>query len=368
MQYIQQTGIPMKRLASVLYLLLILSGSALAQRPGADIGLKFPQFSLLFHPEPGVADAATLPFVEGALNKGKERFGIMLRSAPAGSTVVEILDGSGKSLKGITVNDLLGKSTSGGVRLVSARVTASNRRSENIYDVVTSQGNMQLVMKALATGDSSNPAQQRLIVTFAVKGSTSQSLALRLSLPVQGGVETRTNGFVMAAKNGAAALSAAVYPKGDIVAEKGIVGVTGASVAVTPEESALLWIVFDGSTAATAPAAKLQANAALDLAAKRSDDPNLLIISSTDRTSIRPSDTVALTLICVNIGTKGASGVTLRNPVPPGTSFMDGSAVGEGTEVLYDREAGTVRNVKWKMNGELKPGDEQVVSFRAVVQ
>jgi uncharacterized repeat protein (TIGR01451 family) len=357
----------MKRLASVLILLVMVAGSALAQRPGVDVGLKFPQFSLLFHPQPATADAATLPLVEGSMSKGKERFGIMLRSAAAGSPVIEILDAGGSVLKGLSVNDLLGKSTSG-VKLVSSHMTASNRRAENIYNVTTPQGAIQLVMKVLATGDSTSPAQQRMIMTFAVRGSSAQSLALRLNLPVQGTVETRTNGFVVAAKNGAGALSAAVYPKGEIVADKGTVAVTGGAVGVTAEESALLWIVFEGSTAATAPAAKLQASGALDLASKRPDNPNLLIISSTDRTSIRPSDTVALTLICVNVGTKGASGVTLKNPVPPGTAFMDGSATGEGTEVLYDREAGTVRNVKWKMTGELKPGDEQVVSFKAVVQ
>ena len=358
----------MNRLAPVFCLFLLLSGSALAQRPGADIELKFPQFSLLFHPEPAVADAATLPFVEGRMNKGKERFGILLRNAPAGATVVEILDGSNAVLKGITVNDLLGKSTTSGVRLVGSQVTASNRRSENVYEVTTSQGPLQLVMRSLATGDTNSPIQQRLVVTFSVRGSSATQLALRLSLPVQGAAEARPNGFLVTAKNGAGAISAAVYPKSEIVAGKGTMVVTGPAIGVNSDESALLWLVFDGSTAAAAPAAKLQASGALETEAKRSDNPNILIVSSTDRTSIRPSDTVALTLICVNIGTKGATGVTLKNPVPPGTAFMDGSALGEGTEVLYDREAGTVRNVKWKMNGELKPGDEQVVSFRAVVQ
>jgi uncharacterized repeat protein (TIGR01451 family) len=93
----------MKRLLPVLFFLLLLAGgSASAQLRAADIGLTFPQFALLFHPAPAGTDA-TLPLLEGAMNKGKERFGIMLRNAPAGSAVVEILDSTGSLLKGITV-------------------------------------------------------------------------------------------------------------------------------------------------------------------------------------------------------------------------------------------------------------------------
>jgi uncharacterized repeat protein (TIGR01451 family) len=362
----------MKRLTHILFLLLLVSAGALAQRKGADVALKFPMFSLQFHPEPGNADPSLLPFVEGELSKGKEHFGLMLRNAPASASVIEILDSRNSVVKGITVNDLLGRSSSNGVRLVGSQVTASNRRSENVYDLSTSLGKMQLLVKSLATGDAGNPASQQLVLSFAVRSSSAQTLSLRVSLPSEGAVETRPNGFIISAKSGPAVISGAVTPKPQGVAiERNMLVVSGSPVGVDAGgETALLWVVFNGSTMVSATAAKSQIAGVLDAALQHGNSPNLLIVSATDKQNLRPADTVALTLVCINIGGRGASGVVLNNPIPMGTHYLDRSATGEGTEVIYDREGstGTVKSVKWKVQGELKPGEEQIVGFKAVVQ
>jgi uncharacterized repeat protein (TIGR01451 family) len=140
------------------------------------------------------------------------------------------------------------------------------------------------------------------------------------------------------------------------------------------QEAAMLWMQIDGASGNSPAAARDQALATLRNAEHAAGGPNVMVVSATDKSNVNPNDTVSMTLIYVNVGTQSASGVMLKNPVPQGTQYVTASAVGEGMDVAYDRTpdvaggSGEVSAVRWKMNGDLKPGEERMARFKAVVR
>jgi len=272
-------------------------------------------------------------------------------------------------LKTISIVELVAGKGEGFALIPREAATPQSRRIENTYSLDLPIGKVQLLMKALATGDT--PADRHLVVTFSLKSDAVATLVLRASLPVTGAAETSNKGFILASKSGTAAVAVAVYPGSSTVASsKSQVTVTSRQVSLEAgKESAILWLVMDGVTASTVAATKQQATKLLNDTRFGESDPRIVVVSSTDKATTQPGEIITYSVVCRNIGTGDATDVTLSNPVPEGMQYLEGSATSNGCTVSVDPiGAGTgVKNIHWTFPASIRPGEERQVSFKVRV-
>lgn len=347
----------------MLIALMMIAASGSAAMKQHAVTLKYRNFSLAFvHHVQG--EAKLLPLIDGVA--GKERFGIHFANADRSAPMVEILDASNAVVKTLSVNDILGK----GVELLPSS-SLKPRRVASSYPVQLPQGEAQLILKAIATGDELSGDQQ-LVVTFALKSNNAVSAGLRVNLPYSGVAETVSNGFVLTPKSGSAAIVASAFPHAtQTKAEKNKLTITSAQKITSPSaESAILWLVIKGVTSSSPTDAKTQARKAMQDNTLGSDEPKLVVVNTADKEQLAQADTASYTLVCANIGTGEATDVVLGNPIPKGARYVEGSATTDGTVFNVDAPVHPfdVQNLRWMLAAPLKPGEERIVSFKVVLR
>ena len=340
--------------------------SALSQQQNV-VSIDFGIQQIDFSSQSAKIDQKTLPWLRSRSKSG-ETFGVFFQAIKGTSSVIELLGANSKILKSITVNDLLGKTTSNGVKLLSSKYSPSGNRSEDEYEVATPQGKMVLVLNSTATGlksERSNPA--RLFVKIAVKNFKGTLSGAVISLPVQGNIETNANGAVISGIKSGNALSIIVAP----VPSKISNDKKSFSVTVKPilgsDENVLALLTVQGEESKAAAM-----NAVVMSSAGTANDVS--IVTSASKIAAQPADTVEYEIICMNTGKGPVSDITISNPIPDGTKYLDGSAAGEGTLITFERipavapKIGEVTSVQWKLTKALNIGEEKIVRYKIIVQ
>lgn len=361
--------------------ILVLLASAVplpAQTGGREIAGSWPNCSVAFIGQNATASDPTMSSIIGRVGglASGERFGIAIDGAAAGLHIIDIIGEKNAVLASLTASDLAGRTSSGGPRLMTNGIVIAGRYARAVYDVPLRGGsNVRLIIKALAAGTPTDTGTAHpLFVTYALSGSSSSRLSLRLALPVDGTLEATPAGFIVTARSGRAAMAGALVCRPQHVAAVGnILSVTGRqNVLEGPDrETAMLWMQVVGVGDGTGVGTREAALAAVGAAENETGGPSVVIVSATGSASVNPRDTVSMTLVCVNVGNQSASDVMVNNPLPQGTSYLDNSASGDRMRVEYehgDGADGAVRAVRWMMTGELKPGEDRIARFKAIVQ
>jgi len=353
------------RLAILAFLSFAVFVPAHAQTTGR-LEITYRRSTLFFAPAPGRGEPKTIPFLEGRLSSGaRERYGLTLGGG-TNAPVLEIL-GPGGSVET--------RLSAGGLdsAFIHAESTSDSRRSECVYRLPGSTG--ELMIRALATGETDGrDEKQQLVVSFVLKAPGLSRASLRLSLPVSGVGEVVEHGLIVSAKTGPGAIACGVYPhKGTVRIVNGTAVLTGPLVATDgASESPLLWVVANGVTGPSRTAAKKLARQALQEGVQGADEPRLVIVVSADKQRSFPGDTVTYRVVCTNVGTGNATNVVLRNPVPAGTAYLDGSATTAGMALSFDMSgdppSALVSVIKWTLSEPLKPGEERIVGFKVVAR
>ena len=100
----------------------------------------------------------------------------------------------------------------------------------------------------------------------------------------------------------------------------------------------------------------------------------MISVTTVNTTSAKPGDTLTYTIYSHNIGTAGAADIVINNPVPSGSSFVEGSATGQGTAITVSRgpasgqKQGKASAITWKYKSAFQPGDSRSVSFKVIAQ
>jgi len=366
--HVPQTNKGTKMKSPIVFVILLVVALSVshAQQSQEGVAVNFKGVTVSFQNDPQRSDAKLLPYIDG--RSGKEKFGVCFGAANAAAKAFEITDKDGAVLKSISIGDLLAGKGSGFALISQSSSSSPARWMEKKYDVDLPQGKIQLVVKALATGD--NSSDQHLIVSFALKGNATASLALRASLPVSGSVETSGKGFVLAPKSGSVAIAAAVYPaSAKVTSGKAMVTLASAPASLeNAREVPLLWLILDGVSSGPSGKAKDQAAALLREKRFGESDPHIVVVNSTDKSTTRPGDVVTYTLVCTNIGTGDATDVTLSNPISEGMTYVSGSATSTGCSLSYDPSPTSVRKISWRFDAPIGPGEERQVSFKVQVK
>jgi uncharacterized repeat protein (TIGR01451 family) len=363
---------PMKRILTASVLCMLIAVSLRAGQAITSVSASAKQVTMTMFGQPQKAEAKLLPFVEGQLLSGKrERFGVQFGGVPTTTTIVEILGPSNSVIKAMSLNELLGNGTRGAITSRGSSVL-SGRRIETIYDVPAQGGTIQLVLRAIVTGDDDGAgAGQQLVVSFSLKSPTSLTAGLRLSLPVAGTPEQTEHGFAITPKGGGAALAASIFPFTATASVQKNRLVLTSPVASTSSSGDVpqLWFVM---SAFSGTGAKAEAGTWLRSSAPAPDDPRVVIVSSVDKKVTQPRDTVTYTLIVANIGTGTANDISLNNPIPKGTRYLEQTATANGLTVSFARAGGSpkgeVSSITWKTPQPVVAGEERIVSFKVIVQ
>ena len=365
----------MKYFACITLFLAAASSLLFGQKAPQALTMTYGQFNVSYSSQ-RQGDAAVVPFIEGrSLTGSKERFGILFRTSQGTSTVMEILNEAGKTMKTISLNEFLGKTTSAGVKLLSNSISSDNRSAETIHQVELPTGAATLTTRALLAGDKNNTTTpEQLVVTFSLTGANAQNISLRLILPFEGSSEVEKNGAILMGKSSTSAIALSVLPSAENIAiQKNTLSIKGPGSNLSGQ-TPMLWLLVRGASGASQNASKALAADIIAASEKGKADPAIVVVNTVAKANAQPGDTVMYTLVCKNIGAGDATNVQLSNPVPNGTVYLDGSAIGEGTEMSFDRSSstpsqpGTVTLLRWKLKDALKGGREQIVTFKVVVQ
>jgi uncharacterized repeat protein (TIGR01451 family) len=368
----------MKNILTVISALLIFTGGVVGQVKGNPVSIRYPQYVLSYFAQPGEADPAGLPLLEAKAEKGvKEKIGFFLKGIPGQTAILELLDANSTVIKAITVNDLTGKGNKSGVKIVSS-AAASGNRAETNYEITAPQGKIRLSVNAIASAvTTGGQIPARMVISFSIQSADYPSIAMRVSLPVEGIAEMKGSGFLISGKTLNASLAGTINPVPvQSTLQKNILSFTTpiATIGSRDKMVPVFWLIIDGSRASSLANAKKESADILAAAAKQiSGNPDLIIVSALDKVNTLPGDTATYSVVCTNIGTGAASQIVLQNPVPAGTLYIEGSAAGEGCEIIYDRlqatapQMGAVSLIKWKLLLDLKPGEEKMVQFKVKI-
>ncbi len=365
----------MKYSTRVFMIVMIVGAGIVTTFAQQNLSMTYGQFTVSFQTT-AQKGSVLLPLLDGQSATGaKERLGILFKTDQAKKVFVEILDNAGKVIKGISVNDFLGKSSNSSVKIISNTISGSGRIMETIHEVKLPSGTTQLITRALLAGDKNNPASpEQIILTFSLKSSVSANLSLRLSLPVDGSAEIKEGGIVLSGKSIPSAIAIAVLPKETKTeVKKNIVTLSSSTISVS-DATPLLWLIITGANAASVSGAKSAAETRLSSDSKAFLDPNVVVINSVSKINAQPGDTVMYSVICKNVGIGDATNIVLSSPIPPGTMYVEGSATETQVDLSFEKEkvnapqVPAVKTIQWKLKDALKSGEERSVSFKVVLQ
>ncbi len=365
----------MKSFARMVFFVAVVSSLLFGQKGQQGLTMTYGQFNVSYTAQQQ-SDAVVLPFIEGKMLAGsKERFGILFRTSQGTNALIEILNETGKTIKTVSLNEFLGKTTSGGVKLLSNTVSSGNRAAETVHEIKLPEGTAKLITRALLTGDKANAnTPEQIVVTFSLASDNAQNVSLRLLLPFEGSSTVESKGAILTGKSSASAIALTVMPSAENIAiQKNILSMKSPAINLSGE-TPMLWLIARGANGASQNASKALAAEIIANSENAKGDPKIVVVNMISKPNAQPGDTVTYTLVCKNIGQGDATNVQLSNPVPNGTVYLEGSASAEGTELSVDRgianppQSGGATLIRWKLKDPLKGGKEQIVNFRVVIQ
>lgn len=340
--------------------------AAAAQTKAPHIAVAYSSQTMNVYPMPVSADAKEMPFIVSKTKSG-EQFGFSFSGFPTSSPFLELLDAAGKVTKTLTVGDLFGGKSTSNVALVSSKISGSMNRVENIYQVQLPQGKATMTFMATATSLESGTVPARIVIRVSMTNYPSSIATARFLMPVTGSADIKENGIVITAAKSTQSFSVLVNSTIDKVsmANKKL------SIATKPgtigSEKLLLQMVIDAANI------KSDADGFLKNAAASSTN-DIVIVSTSDKETAQPTDTVTYRILCINIGKGPVSDVVITNPVSTGTQYLDGSATGDETQIAFDRapaqapQIGRIESITWKFSKSINPGVEKSVQFKVIVQ
>ena len=357
----------MKKIIFVIIAIVASLSITIAQQKQASIAISFPQHLVEFFALPTSAHATLLPLIQ-AKTKNGDVFGINFQGVDGTAPFIELLDASGKVMKAITVNDFLGKSSGKGIKLISSMMAGSGNKSENVYEITSSQGKYSLIVSSLATANTSTKeTPAKLLIRIVLKNTPSIISSAHIILPFDGNAETKATGFIIFGKKSTQPIVTTIYPKAEklVVEKKNISLVT--KILKTTNETLLLFLSVDCANTKEEALATLQS---ID----QKTENNIAIVNISNKATAEPSDTITYQIICTNIGNGSVSDIVITNPVSAGARYLDGSAVGDDTQITFERsssaapQVGAVKTIKWKLSKSLNVGEEKIVTFKVVIQ
>ncbi len=358
------------------FLIVSLIVSSLAFSQGTQ--LKLHDYQLQVN-TPGKTKSGKIAFavVRPVKNpKEESTFGFWLSNNTDQSFVFLRLNEGQKTILSVTAKDFAAK----------AKVQSTGLKTTAVYSSGTGANAVTVTWESNIVADETMPLGKTVTVALKVKSVPNKTYSAMLTLfgdgylrPVgaNGVLTTRVEKgkadypFVLISGiAGTAVTTAAGEQKGP---GKTVV-VSSENVSSAGAETEVLSFRVNATTVKNFEKSAIQASHLEVMNSSKKETTELALINSADRMNPFPGDTVTYSVLYHNIGTAFAQDATITNDVPANMTYVENSAAGEDCEITVVRSTVTppqqsaVISIQWKITKKILPGEEGIVSFKAVVR
>jgi uncharacterized repeat protein (TIGR01451 family) len=353
--------------------------------------VKYPTYSVLAIGElKSNADADLAPLIEGKNDsltekEAAKRFGILYNvsgSQLSNTTVLELVDGTtNQTIKKVSLDEYFGKE-SATWKNVPAESETTATGSTSVYSVQKGKTTLKVVRDIRIVNDAGLPEGKRIDVTFSVEPNSAMKLKAKFNGKAEGGFSTKGNTFWIGNgdKTSPATIIVNVSPSPKIAAEGAKKGqtqaftVSGGTVsAANGKKTPVLSFSVSGTTTRFADHEAEQVQNVRAYFENHTTKPKMVTVTSADKTTDHPGDTLTYTITSDNIGTGPAADIEINNKIPAGSAYIENSAEGEGSDITVTRGpvdktgTGVANQLTWKFKTPISPGEERRVSFKVIL-
>jgi uncharacterized repeat protein (TIGR01451 family) len=362
---------------------LVLTAMSMAQTDGRlVIGDESSQYFAQVENSGAVSEPLTSLFA-GYAGAGDARpFGFLLKGRGKellSQPLIEIRETAGKKvIRKITVGEYFGKSDAGWKR-VDEQSSRADGLVRDVFSFTVSGVKYTFGRTIEVTAENGAPRGKIIRVSFTLGADRESSVSVRFLGTAGGMVEVEGSGCrvgnAASAKESKAYLMLRLVSAGTMT--PGPKPKTGELQAVTIETEAtmlqpgrqteVLGFTMTGTTVGSSDYALQQAQNYFLMQKNKSVAPQLVAVTSVDKPSTVAGDTVVYTIVYCNIGTSPAADLSIDNPIPAGTHYLENSASGDGGDVIVNRTDDSVKSIGWKFPSPITPGERKAVQFRVKV-
>ncbi|MFH0992231.1 MAG: hypothetical protein V1799_19700 [bacterium] len=367
----------------VLLALTMFASISQAQR---SIEWKLPQYKITAPITlQGIADGDFVPVAMGKLDdllpkSQSGRFGILFKedSQRLGSvTVLELRDGASNALiKNVTLDEYFGKEIDSWKKI--AKETKSSPTSlRSGFAVKTPGYDFILIREIGLKSDQNAPSGKKMFFNFSVQSKTPLNLNLKFMGKSTGVLKGDEKVITIASNDTTLRLNPVMVLKAEGGGHLQIQGAsfnvssTGKEIKANALVSALEFSIA-ATTVSTKEHVTTQANLMQAFAVSGKADPKIVVSLNASKEVIKGGDTVTYTLRYHNIGSAGASNITVSNPLPQGAKLIERSLENGGGEVKLIRAAAApparepVKEIQWAFKSIINPGEERTVRYKVI--
>lgn len=291
------------------------------------------------------------------------------------ATFLEIKDGQ-KTLATISAKDFSAK----------AKITTSGTKSIATYTSGTGANAIELKLESDIVTDEMMPLSKSVEVSLKAKSAGNKTFTATMNVYADGFIrKLGTSGIstsrvvkgkadyplvVLAGKSGTSVTTDNVEQR----SSGKLLKVTSGSVPSAGEEVVLLSLNVNGTTVKSFENSAKQASNVENTISTKKEITELALLNTASKANPFPGDTITYTVTYHNIGNSPAQDITISNPIPQNTIYIENSAAGESAEVTLEKKSvappqqGEVIAVTWKITKRVLPGEEGTVSFKSLVR
>jgi len=383
----------MKKIYALTLLAVFLCTAVVAQDKGG-IELKYPTY-LVTAPVQinNLPDANLVPLIAAkndSLTKksASHRFGILYRDdvkALSKTIVLQLLDAeTNQPIKDISLDEYFGKENSGW-KFNQDESKSTSTKSTSVFSVTAGSRKFEFIREVELKDDQNLPLGKEVIVSFAMKSDNLMKVKVKFLGKAEGTFKPEKSAFTIASDENSAGVNAVlvyqVSPSSRVrvgaAAKKGTpqpFTVETDQLSIEPQrQTTVLSFAVAGSTIRSKKHVSTQAQNIAAYLATRVSKPAMVSVTQTNKSATSPGDTLTYKIIYHNIGTGAAADISIENPIPKGSTYIENSAEGPGSAISLLRGAatstgaGSVDKVTWKFKDPIFPGEEREVKFKVLI-
>jgi len=383
----------MKKIYALTLLAVLLCTAVVAQDKGV-FELKYPTYLVTAPVQMNnLPDANLVPLIAAkndSLTKksASHRFGILYRDdvkALSKTMVLQLLDAeTNQPIKEISLDEYFGKENSGW-KFNQDESKSTSAKSTSVFSVTAGSRKFEFIREVELKDDQNLPLGKEVIVSLAMKSDNPMKVKVKFLGKAEGTFKPEKNAFTIASDDNSAGVNPVlvyqVSPSSRVrvgaAARKGTpqpFTVETDEVNVEPQQqTTILSFTVAGSTIRSNKHVSTQARNIAAYLATRVSKPAMVSVTQTDKPTTSPGDTLTYVIVYHNVGTGAAADISIENPIPKGSKYIENSAEGLSCAISLTKGAatsagaGSVEKVTWKFRDPIFPGEEREVKFKVLI-
>ena len=300
---------------------------------------------------------------------------------PLSQTLIELRDGAGnRTLGKISAGEFFGNESSDW-KILPRESGTGDDKAVSAFSLAAAGQHLKFYRTVEIVQDEHLPGGKGLMMTFAIKSGQPAEMSMRFMGASDGWFRSEEHSCVMGDAQEEQKCKSMIVLKVDNTGSLTPEGkpkkgepnrfvIQSPPVKLIPDsQTTMISFLVAGTTIGQPEHARKQADDMVAYFTTRSSKPDLAALTTVDRQNTNPGDTVLYTIAYHNIGTAAAKDITINNPVPVGTDYIENTVEGDGGTVNLTRSPqNSVTSIEWKFGTQISPGDFRSVRFKVIVR